>query len=335
MPRCGSQIFLCDVPIRIDSYYGCSHQCKYCFTLRKGYRNLELGETAKGLLAFINGTRNKETRWCDWAIPIHWGGVSDPFQPIESKFKRSYEFLKIFEKTKYPFIFSTKGRIVASEDYLNLLQNCNVVGQLSMISPKYDKIEPNAPPYSERLKMLEKITPRCKRTIVRLQPYTPDVLEDILNSLSKYADMGVYGVTVEGLKVWYAHKGLVRVAGDYTYPKAILESHYRKIRSEAHKVGLKFFAGENRLRNMGDSLCCCGSEGVEGFIENRSNLNHYFFGNLAFTERMDVPGTAYAFKSLFQDTLSTNILKTKSYSEMMQKFAKTKKALEIFGFIES
>ena len=35
MPDCGSQVFLCDVPIRFDTYEGCSHDCKYCFASRK------------------------------------------------------------------------------------------------------------------------------------------------------------------------------------------------------------------------------------------------------------------------------------------------------------
>ena len=35
MPRCGSQILLCDVPVRFDTYRGCSHGCTYCFTARK------------------------------------------------------------------------------------------------------------------------------------------------------------------------------------------------------------------------------------------------------------------------------------------------------------
>ena len=35
MPDCGSQIVLCDVPIRFDTYKGCSHGCKYCFVYRK------------------------------------------------------------------------------------------------------------------------------------------------------------------------------------------------------------------------------------------------------------------------------------------------------------
>lgn len=35
MPEYGSQIVLCDLPIRFDTYKGCSHNCKYCFVQRK------------------------------------------------------------------------------------------------------------------------------------------------------------------------------------------------------------------------------------------------------------------------------------------------------------
>jgi hypothetical protein len=265
---------------------------------------------------------------------MHWGGVSDPFQPMEIKYKRSLGLLKVFEKTKYPFIFSTKGKIVASSEYINLLRYCNVVGQVSMLTPKYDKIEPGAPPYSERLKVLDALIPVCKRVNVRLQPYTLDVLDDVLDSLSTYAEMGVYGVTIEGIKTWYASKGLIGLAGDFVYPKAILESHYQKIRKEAHRVGLQFFVGENRLRNMGDSLCCCGSAGLDGFRENKANLNHYFFDKMEFTKQMEVSGTAYVLKTLYQTTIATRILHRVSFREMMEKISKTRRSLEIFGFKE-
>ncbi len=33
MPECGSQVILCDLPVRMDTYKGCSHNCKYCFYL--------------------------------------------------------------------------------------------------------------------------------------------------------------------------------------------------------------------------------------------------------------------------------------------------------------
>ena len=64
---------------------------------------------------FISGARTKETNWCDWDIPLHWGGLSDPFQPCESKYRSSYKCLKIFADENYPFVVSTKGKIIADK----------------------------------------------------------------------------------------------------------------------------------------------------------------------------------------------------------------------------
>ncbi len=84
MPKCGSQCYLCDLPIRFDTYEGCSHACEYCFVKRKNtISNIKDGEGPEALLKFIKGQRNAETSWCDWNIPLHWGGMSDPFQPVE------------------------------------------------------------------------------------------------------------------------------------------------------------------------------------------------------------------------------------------------------------
>ena len=56
MPRCGSQVPICDVPIRFDTYKGCSHGCKYCFVFRKvDIKNIKLDETSTALLSFIKG----------------------------------------------------------------------------------------------------------------------------------------------------------------------------------------------------------------------------------------------------------------------------------------
>lgn len=98
MPDCGSQVFLCDVPIRFDTYEGCSHDCKYCFASRKKSINvIKKGEGKESLINFINGKRTIKTNWADWDIPLHWGGMSDPFQPCEEEYEYSYECLKVFK----------------------------------------------------------------------------------------------------------------------------------------------------------------------------------------------------------------------------------------------
>lgn len=62
MPSCGSQVTICDVPIRFDTYKGCSHMCKYCFVRKKSdLVEISKNETVKALRSFIEGNRNNET----------------------------------------------------------------------------------------------------------------------------------------------------------------------------------------------------------------------------------------------------------------------------------
>ena len=71
----GSQCILCNLPIRFDTYEGCSHNCRYCFVQRKtNISKIKAGSTVKALEHFINGERTVDTNWCNWDIPVHWGG---------------------------------------------------------------------------------------------------------------------------------------------------------------------------------------------------------------------------------------------------------------------
>ena len=98
--KCGSQVILCNLPVRFDTYKGCSHGCKYCFAQKKqNIAKIQRDESVEALRSFIEGKRGRETAWCDWNIPIHWGGMSDPFQPIEKNIRASYECLKLLAET--------------------------------------------------------------------------------------------------------------------------------------------------------------------------------------------------------------------------------------------
>lgn len=272
--KCGSQIVLCNLPIRFDTYVGCSHGCRYCFVQKKNgqLEAVKKGDTVESLKAFVQGKRSGETAWCDWNIPIHWGGMSDPFQPVEKKYGYSLECLKYLAETKYPFVVSTKGRLAASPEYLELLAECNCVVQISMVCSRYDQLEKGAPIYEERLEMLRTISPRVKRTIVRIQPFMHEVLQDVLKNLPRVKAAGAHGVVVEGMKFAKAKPGLVRVGGDCVYPIELLRADFEQIKAEAHRCGLVFYSGENRLRNMGDDMTCCGIEGLDGFKPNTYNL---------------------------------------------------------------
>lgn len=321
MPTCGSQITICDLPVRFDTYKGCSHLCSYCFVQSKyDISNIDKGEGVKSLTSFINGNRDQTTNWCDWNIPIHWGGVSDPFQPIEAKHKLSLNALKVFAETQYPVVISTKGKLAAEEPYLSLLGKCNAVIQVSLVSPKFDKIEPGAPTYTQRVEMIKKIAPKVKRVIVRVQPFVMEVKEDVIKAISIYKAIGVHGIAIEGIKHKRKKPGLTKVGGDWVYPVKKLQRIYEEIKHECHAHGLKFYSAENRLRNMGDDLCCCGIDGLEGFKPNSFNLNHFIYDkeNFKAGEAMKEKGSAMCLKAINQNPHSWDVFKNRSLEHMMK-----------------
>lgn len=82
---CGTQVTICDYPVHFDTYTGCSHGCRYCFAQTKvDIGKIKVHNCDEQLRRFVSGGRTSETSWCDFPIPLHWGGLSDPFQPAES-----------------------------------------------------------------------------------------------------------------------------------------------------------------------------------------------------------------------------------------------------------
>lgn len=327
MPKCGSQCIFCDLPVRYDTYEGCSHACKYCFANRKkDISDIRLGESIVSLKKFVDGYRNRDLKAFDWKIPLHIGGMSDPLQPCELKWHRTEEALKVLADSNYPYVLSTKGKLVADKKFLNLFEEGNAVIQISMASSRYDKIEQGAPTFEERLRMLESVSGHCKRSIVRVQPYFHGAFPDIIKNMRRYKDAGAYGVILEGMKFIKRQKGTIKLGADFVYPKEILEKDFKYLRDEAHANGLAFFAGENRLRAMGDSLTCCGVEGLEGFEPNRYNLAHIMNGdNQEPRKSMKVVGTATVFTGITQRTEMSRAYRQSSFEQGLAYFYKEKR----------
>lgn len=319
MIKCGIQCLVCDYPIHLDTYKGCSHACKYCFVKQKySINNIEPIHTTKSLRNFIEGKRNFETKWCDWNIPIHWGATSDPFQVCEKTHKCSLECLEVFAETKYPFIVSTKNPVLAaSEPYLSLLSECNVVFQISMACDKYDKLEPGAPTYQERLKAAKILSEHVTRLIIRVQPFFADKFKDILKEIPNYAKCGAYGIVCEGYSTAKKQKGLVK-DGKYCFPIETLVPMFKQIKEECHKHNLRFFSGEDRIRFVGDNLTCCGTEGLETFKPNKFNIEHLAHDtDITATKAMQGSDTYQPFKCIGQTQAWAMKCKDKSFEQLM------------------
>jgi hypothetical protein len=317
----------------LDTYRGCSHGCSYCFArAKRDLADVRPGESVASLRRWIDGQRTLETNWCDWRIPLHFGALSDPLQPCERRQRRTLACLEFLAAQQYPFVLSTKSTLALESPWRDVLSECRVVMQVSMVGPRFDRLESGAPPFTARLTMLPDLARLVSRVIVRCQPYSPELLGDVLRALPCYAAAGVHGFTIEAMK-WkrgpaggrpsspsfaFPPAGAVEVGADWCYPARVLEPHFLRIRDRCHDLRLRFYAAENRLRRLSDDPCCCGAEGLPSFVSNAANLNALVFGRpLRYRPAMRRPGTATAFKSVAQSPLSTGALKRLSYADCM------------------
>ena len=323
MIRCSQQCLICDFPIHLDTYQGCSHKCEYCFAKVKGERAIKPINQKWAVKRFIEGHRNSETRWCDWNIPIHWGGNSDPFQACETVYKKSLECLEVFAETKHPIIISTKNPVLATtEPYLSLLKQCRCVFQISMCCDSHDKREPGAPPYRERLKAAAILSKNVTRVIARLQPFYIQDYNDVMHELQNYKNAGIYGILIEG---YYCTRkadtveGMEKDGSKYGFPIWRLAPMFKAIKAKCHEVGLRFFCGEDQLRFLSDDLACCGTENLPDFIPNKFNVEHLAHDeeNAKPTFAMQMADTAGCFGGIRQTAEFRKNLKNKSFEQAM------------------
>lgn len=167
--------------------------------------------------------------------------------------------------------------------------------------------------------MLEKVAKVAKRAIVRMQPYLIEAKEDIIKEIPNIAKAGAYGITIEAMKFAKKKPGLIKVGNDFTYYADRLKRDYEEIRAACHENGLKFYCAENRLRAMGDSLTCCGCDGLEGFKQNKYNLEHLLNGDKQQpTAAMKRKGSASCFKGIYQSAGASEWLKKNSFQGIME-----------------
>jgi len=301
-----NQIYFCAAPIRIDAYDTCQFSCVYCFSrirsryqaragihaanpsaLRKRLERVKRGEIASALDEFLARR-----------VPIQLGGLQDPFTPRELGDGITLELLRVLRDENYPTLISTKGNLFLQPEYLDILEEMNVVFRISAAGANEvfrPMLEPKTGPYTATLDKIAMLTDRNVSVALRIQPVVPGFEAEALEMTSKAAEAGAGQVTFEYLKLpsesvrkdiakmngvkgydiveTMAEMGLRRVGPDWALSRDAKRPFIRVARAHCRKLGIKFGAGDTEFIPWSDGDGCCGSSslflnGAEQFVGN-------------------------------------------------------------------
>lgn len=189
----------CVYPLRLDTYgCGCQHDCKYCYAKSLlEFRNF--WNPQKPVVANIKQVRNIIRRIPKGTI-VRLGGMTDCFQPIELKYRATYQTIKLLNKYKIGYLIVTKSHLVANDEYMQIYDKDLAHFQITTtcldddLYKKLDYEKASLP--SKRIEAIKKLQDNGYDVAIRLSPLIEEYMDfDKLNSL------GIEKALIEFLRV--------------------------------------------------------------------------------------------------------------------------------------
>ena len=119
---------------------------------------------------------------------IRLGGMTDCFQPLELKYRVTYQTIKLLNKKRIEYLIVTKSSIIANEEYLKILDKDLAHIQITTtcldddLYRKLDYEKASLP--SERIKAILKLQELGFDVAIRLSPLIEEYIDfDKLNNL--------------------------------------------------------------------------------------------------------------------------------------------------------
>jgi len=274
-----AQFVFCGNCFKADTYRGCNFGCRYCFAnartnnFKPNDAIAKIGLVRRWMDEALNNN-NKQNMVLEFLarrVPLHLGGMSDPFQSREWKQGITKEFLKISREFNYPVNISTKAARLPKE-YFEILDPEIHTFQVSLIGVTADyllKFEGNSPAPAARMAFVQELHERGFWVSIRIQPLID--IEEAL-TLVQATDRFVDYYTVEHLKLFKTNPELVKqimpLLADKAYPlmddgaKWAFETRAKleNIRALRAVTKVPIGCGDNEIHQFSDSLNCCGMD---------------------------------------------------------------------------
>ena len=175
----------------LNPYRGCVHGCHYCFARRyHSYLDLNVGNDFTGIIlvkANVAEVLSGELSRRSWRRePVAIGTATDPYQPIEGKYRLTRQCLQTFVDWRSPASLITKGTMAVRDIdvMLELERRAGFTICFSLTTLDDDlwrKLEPGTPPPSKRLEAMQRLVAAGVKAGVAVAPIIPGITDDQAN----------------------------------------------------------------------------------------------------------------------------------------------------------
>ena len=214
----------------INSYRGCEHGCIYCFARpTHAFHDLSPGlDFESKLFAKPDAARLLRAELGKpgyRARPIAMGTNTDPYQPIEAKWRITRSVLEVLAETRHPVTITTKSdRVLMDLDILEDMGRqrlASVALSVTSLTPEISRtLEPRAPAARKRLAAVRKLAEAGVPTTVAIAPVIPAVTDHELEAIVEAAaEAGAQGVFFLPVRLPFEVAPLFRAWLDEHFPE--------------------------------------------------------------------------------------------------------------------
>ncbi len=181
----------------INAYRGCEHGCIYCFARpTHAFHDLSPGVDFESRLfvkpkaaQLLHSALSRPGYEC---APIAMGTNTDPYQPIEERWRVTRSVLEVLLETRHPFTITTKSdRVLRDLDLLVAAAELGIVAvalSVTSLDPAIARtLEPRAPSASKRLEAVRQLNAAGIPCSVAIAPVVPQITDHELEAIVEAA----------------------------------------------------------------------------------------------------------------------------------------------------
>jgi DNA repair photolyase len=202
----------------VNPYRGCTHGCHYCFARRyHAYFDLTPGDDFASII-FVKVNAPAVLRaelarpgWRREAVAI--GTATDPYQPIEGRYRLTRGILEALAGAATPASLVTKGTMVVRDR--DVLQDLGrragatvCVSVTTLDVERWRRLEPGTPSPTQRLRAVRALADAGVTAGVLLAPIIPGLTADRGNLEAVIRAAADHGATFLGTRVLHLHPGV-------------------------------------------------------------------------------------------------------------------------------